>query len=57
MADLHRMRAPNPNAGIDAVGWLFSAFVAVVIAAAALVAYKAYYTSLANAPVPQIAAR
>ena len=50
-------RTPNPNVGIDAVGWLFSALVAVIIAVAALIAYEANDTRLANAPVSQIVAR
>jgi hypothetical protein len=57
MADLHQTRNPDPNAGIDTVGWLFSAVVAAVVALAALIAYEANDTTLANAPVPQIAAR
>jgi predicted Co/Zn/Cd cation transporter (cation efflux family) len=56
MADLHQTRN-NPNAGIDAVGWLFSAVVAAIVAVAALVAYKANDTRLPNAPVSQIVAR
>ena len=57
MADLHQTRNPNPNAGIDAVGWLFSAVVAAIIAVAALVAYKANDTRLPNGPVSQMVAR
>ena len=58
MADLHQTtRNPDPNAGIDAVGWLFSAVAALIIAVAGLIAYEANDTRLANAPVPQIAAR
>jgi predicted Co/Zn/Cd cation transporter (cation efflux family) len=57
MADLHQTRHPDPNAGIDTVGWLFSAVVAAIIAVAALIAYEANDTRLVNAPVPQIAAR
>jgi len=57
MADLHQTRNPNPNAGIDAVGWLFSAVAAAIIAVAALIAYEANDTRLANAPVSQIVAR
>jgi hypothetical protein len=57
MADLHQTRTPSPNAGIDAVGWLFSAVAAAIIAAAALIAYEANDTRLSNALVPQIAAR
>ena len=57
MADLHQTRNPDPNAGIDAVGWLFSAVAAAIIAVAALIAYEANDTRLANAPVSQIVAR
>jgi hypothetical protein len=57
MADLHQARTPNPNAEIDAVGWLFLAFTCAVIAVAALIAYEANDTRLPNAPVSQIVAR
>jgi len=57
MADLHQARNPNPNAGIDAVGWLFSAVAVAIIAVAALIAYQANDTRVANAPVSQIVAR
>jgi hypothetical protein len=50
MVDLHQTRNPDPNAGIDAVGWLFSAV-------AALIASEANDTMVANAPVSQLAAR
>jgi len=56
MTDLHQARTPNPNAGIDAVGWLFSALVAVIIAAAAVIAFEAIDTR-PDAPVSQIVAR
>jgi hypothetical protein len=56
MADLHHARTPNPNAGIDAVGWLFSALVAAIVAVAAVIAYEAIDTR-PNAPVSQIVAR
>ena len=56
MTDLHQARNPNPNAGIDAVGWLFSALVAAIVAVAAMVAYEANDTR-PNAPVSQIVAR
>ena len=56
MTDLHQARTPNPNAGIDAVGWLFSALVAVIIAVAGLIAYEANATR-ANAPVSHVVAR
>ena len=57
MADLHQTRNPDPNAGIDAAGWLFSAVAAAIIAVAALIAYEANDTMVANAPVSQIVAR
>jgi hypothetical protein len=56
MADLHQTR-PDPNAGIDAVGWLFLAFTAAIIAVAAMIAYEANDTGLADAPVSHIVAR
>jgi hypothetical protein len=55
MTDLHQ--TPDSHAGIDAVGWLFSAVVAAIIAVAAVIAYEASDTRLANAPVSQIVAR
>ena len=57
MTDLRQARTPNPNAGIDAVGWLFSAVAVAIIAVAALIAYQANDTRVANAPVSQIVAR
>ena len=56
MTDLHQARNPNPNAAIDAVGWLFSALVAAIVAVAAVIAYEANDTR-PNAPVSQIMAR
>ena len=52
MADLHHTRNPGPNAGIDAVGWIFCAVAATIIAVAAVIAYEAH--DAANAPVSQI---
>jgi len=52
MTDLHQARNPNPNA----VGWLFSALVAAIVAVAAVIAYEANDTR-PNAPVSQIVAR
>jgi hypothetical protein len=57
MADLHHMRTPDPNAGIDTVGWLFLAFACTIIAVAAVIAYEANDTKVANSSVPHIAAR
>jgi hypothetical protein len=56
MADLHQTR-PDPNGGIDAAGWLFLAFAAAIIAAAAMIAYEANDTMVANAPVSHVVAR
>ena len=56
MADLHQMR-PDPNVGIDAVGWLFAAFAAAIIAVAAVTAYEASDTMVANAPASHVVAR
>jgi hypothetical protein len=56
MTDLHQTRNPNPNAGIDAMGWLFSAVVAAIIAVAAFIAYEANDARLPN-PVSQIVTR
>ena len=57
MADLHQTRNPDPNAGIDAMGWLFSAVAAAIIAVAAVIAFEASDTRLANVPVSQFVAR
>jgi hypothetical protein len=57
MADLHHTRTPHPNAGIDAVGWLFLAFACAIIAVTALIAYEANDTKVANSSVPHTVAR
>jgi predicted Co/Zn/Cd cation transporter (cation efflux family) len=51
MAEWHRTRNPQRRSGIDTVGWLFSVFVSVVIAVAAVIAYEANDTSPANTTV------
>ena len=56
MADLHQTRNPDPNAGIDAMGWLFLAVAAAIIAVDSVFAYVENDTR-ANAPVSQIVAR
>jgi len=56
MTDLHQTRNPNPNAGIDTVGWLFAAFTAAIAAVAGLIAYEAIDAKPAI-PVSQIVAR
>jgi hypothetical protein len=57
MADLHQTRTPNSSAEIDAVGWLFLVFACAIIAVAAVIAYEATGTRIANAPISQIVAR
>ena len=52
MSDLHEARSPKREPQIDTVGWVFLAFaLASVTAAAAMVAYKASDTMVANATV------
>jgi hypothetical protein len=55
MTDLHQ--TPNPNARIDALGWLFSAVAAAILAVAAVIAYEASDTRVSNAPVSHVVAR
>jgi hypothetical protein len=42
---------------IDTVGWLFLAFAVAITAAAAMVAYRASDTIVANAPVAHVVTR
>jgi hypothetical protein len=56
MTDLHQARTPNPNAGIDAIGWLFSALVAAIVVGAGVIAYEAIDTR-PNTPVSHVVAR
>jgi hypothetical protein len=51
MTDLHQ------TPGIDALGRLFSAITAVIIAVAAVIAYEAHEASVANASVSHVVAR
>jgi hypothetical protein len=52
MSDLHEARDPKRKPQIDTVGWLFLAFaLASVTAAAAMIAYKASDTMVANTTV------
>ena len=57
MSDLHEARDPEREPQIDTVGWLFLAFAVAITAAAAMVAYKANDTVVANAPVSHLVAR
>jgi hypothetical protein len=57
MADLHETNNSERRPQIDTVGWLFLAFAVVITAAAAVVAYEANDTMVANAPVSHLVAR
>ena len=57
MVDLHETNNPEHRPQIDTVGWLFLAFAVAIIAAAAMVAYEANNTMVANAPVSHVVAR
>ena len=57
MVDLHETNNPEHRPQIDTVGWLFLAFAVAITAAAAMVAYEASDTMVANAPVSHIVAR
>ena len=57
MSDLHEPRDPKREPQIDTVGWLFLGFAVAITAAAAMVAYRATDTLVANTPVSQIVAR
>jgi hypothetical protein len=57
MSDLHETRDPERGPQIDTAGWLFLAFAVAITAAAAIVAYEATDTMVANAPVLHVVAR
>jgi hypothetical protein len=57
MSDLHEARRPEREPQIDTVGWLFLAVAVVITAAAAMVAYNAKNTIVANAPALHVVAR
>ena len=58
MSDLHEARDPEREPQIDTVGWLFLAFALTsVTAAAAIVAYKANDTTVANTTVSHVVVR
>ena len=57
MVDLYETNNPERRPQIDTVGWLFLAFAVVITAAAAVVAYEANDTMVANAPVSHLVAR
>ena len=57
MSDLHEARRPEREPQIDTVGWLFLAVAVAITAAAAMVAYHAKDTIVANAPVSHVVAR
>jgi hypothetical protein len=51
MTDLHEASDPKYTAQIDTVGWIFVAFVVLIVAIAAVVAYRGNGTMIANTPV------
>ena len=55
MVDLHQTNNPEHRPQINTVGWLFLAFAVAITAAAAMVAYEANNTMVANVPVSQVA--
>ena len=57
MVDLHQTNNPEHRPQINTVGWLFLAFAVAITAAAAMVAYEANNTMVANAPVSHVVAR
>ena len=57
MVDLHETNNPEHRPQINTVGWLFLAFAVAITAAAAMVAYEANNTMVANAPVSHVVAR
>jgi hypothetical protein len=59
MSDLHDAASrPQPEPQIDTAGWLFLVFAVAVTAVAAMVAYNANDTIVANAPpVSHVVAR
>ena len=57
MLDLHEARDPQPEPQIDTVVWLFLTVAVAITAGAAIVAYKANDTMVANAPVSHVVAR
>ena len=57
MTDLHETGDPKYTAQIDSVGWIFVAFVVVIVAIAAMVAYQGNDRVIANTPVPHAVGR
>jgi hypothetical protein len=57
MSDLHEARDPKREPQIDTIGWLFLGLAVAITAAAAMVAYRAADTLVANTSVSQIVAR
>ena len=55
MSDLHEARDPEREP--DTVGWVFLTVAIAITAAAAMVAYNAKDTMVANVPVSHVVAR
>jgi len=56
MVDLRETNNLEREPQIDTAGWLFLAFAVAVTAAAAIIAYQANDTMVANAPVTHVVA-
>ena len=57
MSDLHEARDPEREPQIDTLVWLFLAFALASVTAAAMVAYKANDTMVANTTVSHVVVR
>jgi hypothetical protein len=57
MVDLRETNNPNRNVEIDSADWLFLAIAVVIIAVAAMIAYEANDTMVANGPASHVTAR
>ena len=55
MTDLHESSDPKYTAQIDTVGWIFAAFAVTITMIAAVVAYHASGTMIANTPASHVA--
>jgi hypothetical protein len=55
MVDLQETSSSERKAPIDTIGWLFVAFVVVITAIAAMIAYEGNNTMVANTTAPHVA--
>jgi hypothetical protein len=57
MSELHETSNQKSDEEIDTVGWVFAAVVVIITAIAAIIAYQASDTMVANAPMSHMVAR